>query len=264
MNSQPSSARTPWLTQRKNELACAVSFLTRLPPALKAERPALAACVWAFPVAGALVGLIGGVVLAGSHALGAPPLVAGFLALGAMVLASGALHEDGLSDTADGLGGGRDREHALTIMRDSRIGAYGAATLIVALGLRAAALAALAATPVALLAPVVGGAIGRAGGALMLGLLGPARPDGLGAGAGTPDRRVLGAGLALTVLLALVTLPVLPAVAALALAVLPVLAVARLAQRKVGGHTGDIIGAGALGAEITALVVLAAWVGSVS
>ncbi|WP_218032774.1 adenosylcobinamide-GDP ribazoletransferase [Pararhodospirillum oryzae] len=261
----PSREALPaWLSERRAELACAVSFLTRLPPALRADAPPLARCVWAFPVAGAVVGLIGGVTLVAGSGLGLPALAAGFLAMGAMVLATGALHEDGLSDTADGLGGGRDRDHALAIMRDSRLGAYGAVALVIAMGLRGAALGGLAASPWALAAPLVAAAIGRAGCGLVLGLLGPARTDGLGAGAGTPTRPVLVAAWAVAALLAVIFLPLLPAVIALAASVLPVLAVSRLAQRRLGGHTGDIAGACGLLAEIAALLVLAAGVGTLS
>lgn len=249
-----------WWQARRAELLCAHSFFTRLPPPLAPDAPPLGACVWAFPVAGALVGLIGGLVLWIASGMGLPALPAGILALAVMTLASGALHEDGLSDTADGLGGGWTRDQALEIMRDSRIGAYGAVALILVMGLRAALLAVLVASgSVALMlaGPLVAGALGRAGCGLILGLLPPARHDGLGQGAGTPDPLRLGAGLILAAGAALVLLPPLAGGLALLAAAVPVLLLARMAQRRLGGQTGDIAGAAALLAECGVLLVLA-------
>ena len=117
------------------------------PPALSAT-PAPAApldidrIAWAAPVAGAVVGLIGALVLALTALLGLPLLLRAGLATAALVAATGALHEDGLADVADGFGGGATRERKLEIMRDSRIGAYGAIALALALILRVGALTA--------------------------------------------------------------------------------------------------------------------------
>ena len=118
--------------RRRTELVSAFGLLTRLPvadltPPGDYADPARA--VWAYPLAGLAVGLIGGLVYWLAAALAIPPMIAGVLALGAMVLATGGLHEDGLADTADGLGGGRDKARKLEIMRDSRIGSYGVIAL---------------------------------------------------------------------------------------------------------------------------------------
>lgn len=90
-----------------------------------------------FPLAGAVIGALTGAVLVGAHLAGLPELFTATVAIAAGLAITGALHEDGLSDAADGLGGGRDREHRLAIMRDSRIGAYGALALGVLLLARA-------------------------------------------------------------------------------------------------------------------------------
>ncbi len=95
---------------------------------------------WAAPVAGVIVGLIGAGALGLTQLFGLPPLLCAGLATAAMVAATGALPEDGLSDVADGFGGGSTRERKLEIMRDSRIGAYGAVALALVLILRASAL----------------------------------------------------------------------------------------------------------------------------
>ena len=132
------------LARAARDIADALRFFTRLN--LGAPAPAapldIARIAWAAPVAGAVVGLIGALVLALTALLGLPlPLRAG-LATAALVAATGALHEDGLADVADGFGGGATRERKLEIMRDSRIGAYGALALALALILRVGALAA--------------------------------------------------------------------------------------------------------------------------
>ena len=125
------------------DVAEAVRFFTRLPlgaadgKSLDFDRVA-----WAAPVAGAIVGLVGSGVLALTQPLGLPPLFRAGLATAAVVAVTGALHEDGLADAADGFGGGAGPARKLEIMRDSRIGAYGAVALTLALILRVGALAA--------------------------------------------------------------------------------------------------------------------------
>ena len=123
-------------------LAC--QMLTRFPAARGVDyAPALdAAAVRYYPCVGILVGLAGGAAFATAHGPLGPPLAA-VLAIVASVLLTGAMHEDGLADTADGIGGGHSAEHALEIMRDSRIGVYGVLALILVVGAKASALASL-------------------------------------------------------------------------------------------------------------------------
>ncbi len=125
-------------------LAVALQFLTRLPmPALQGWQPVwLSQCLVYFPVVGALVGLLCGLVLAATAAWW-PPVVAVGLSMAFSVWLTGAFHEDGWADTCDALGGAVSRERALEIMKDSRIGTYGAVGLILMLGIKAAALVAL-------------------------------------------------------------------------------------------------------------------------
>src|SRR6516165_4237398 len=113
------------------DVADALRFFTRLRVGAPTPEVALDMdrIAWAAPVAGAVVGLIGALVLALTAPLGLPPLLRAGLATAALVAATGALHEDGLADLADGFGGGSTRERKLEIMRESRIGAYGAAAL---------------------------------------------------------------------------------------------------------------------------------------
>jgi adenosylcobinamide-GDP ribazoletransferase len=127
----------------------ALQFLTRLPVRLNRFEPAwLNDCVRHFPLVGMLVGGVGAAVLWGAAQLW-PAWVAALLALAAMVALTGGLHEDGLADTFDALGGVVPRDKALAIMKDSRIGSYGALALVLSLLLRAALLAVLATRPLA-------------------------------------------------------------------------------------------------------------------
>lgn len=123
----------------------ALQFLTRAPaPRWVGFEPAwLRACPRHFPLVGTFVGMCAAVVFVAALALW-PPLVASVLSLAATAWLTGAFHEDGLADTADALGGAVDRERALSIMKDSRIGSYGAVALVLACLLKVTAVAALA------------------------------------------------------------------------------------------------------------------------
>ncbi|MCW2245209.1 adenosylcobinamide-GDP ribazoletransferase [Azospirillum fermentarium] len=261
----PPPHRRSRLTGWRAELTLAVIFLTRLPLSLRhGPDPAMhARCMGWFPLVGAGIGLAGGGVLAAALALHLPPLAGGFLALGAMALLTGALHEDGLADLADGLGGGRTRERALEIMRDSRVGSFGALALVLVAGLRAAALAAFLNPALAVAALVMGGAVSRALLPVIAWTMEPARKDGLAASQGSPPgRRVaLALGLAAAVAAASAaaaglpwTVPVLAAAAGAAGAG----AVALMALRRLKGYTGDVFGAAQQVAETAVLLALAA------
>ena len=132
-----SAGQPGFLRRRVDEARLAFMLLTRLPMGQMAEAPPLAASVWAYSVVGAMVGALAGLVFSFAAWAGLPPVTAGLLAIGAGVLLTGAMHEDGLADLADGFGGGHTRERKLEIMRDSRIGSYGVVALVLALGLRA-------------------------------------------------------------------------------------------------------------------------------
>ncbi|MFP1644641.1 adenosylcobinamide-GDP ribazoletransferase [Pontitalea aquivivens] len=236
----------------------ALMLLTRLPAGRLADpAPPIGASLWAFPLAGAAIGLIGAGLLGAALSLGLPPTLAAGLAILGQVLATGALHEDGLADLADGLWGGRDRARRLEIMRDSRIGSYGVLALIVSVGLRWQALAALAGDDprLAAAALIVLAMASRVAPAALLAALPAARTDGLGhAARGGGGGQVLAGAL-----LALIALPAVPQ----ALFALPVMALlaaglGRLALARLGGQTGDVLGAAQQVAELGGWLVLAA------
>ncbi len=251
------------------DLLVALRFYTRLPlPVLAREvaphaAPSLKRMAYAVPLAGAVIGGLGGIVLALGLLLKLPALPAAVLAVTAMVLMTGAFHEDGLADTADGFGGGRDRAHRLEIMRDSRIGTFGGAALVLSLLLRVSAIDALIplAGPwrtIAILAAA--GAASRAAGIALLAILEPARPDGASAAAGRPGPEgLLAAVLSGALLVALLLVPTLGIRATFVGLFAPVAAVfvmSRLSQSKIGGQTGDVAGATQQVAEIAILLGL--------
>ena len=222
----------------------ALALLTRLPvaPGPMATGASLGASVVMFPIVGALMGLLGGVAYALSFWLGLPPLLAAVVALGTTIWLTGALHEDGLADVADGFGGGFTPEHKLRIMRDPRIGSYGALALLLALLARAAALAALATPATVAAALIAAGAVSRAALPSVMAMLPKARADGLAASAGRPHPlRTVAAGL-VGVLIAVVLLGK-TAAPALLVGAGAAFVVAWLARRQIGGHTGDVLGA---------------------
>lgn len=227
---------------RVSEFRLAVSLLSRLPVGtIRGDVPAIAASAWAWPLVGAGVGALAALVALAARGIGLPPIMAALLALSAAALATGAMHEDGLADVADGFGGGRDRARKLAIMRDSRLGSYGALALVLATGLRAAGIAAAAEGHALALALIGLGAASRAGLPLALCLMPPARTDGLGhaaTGAIGPARAALLVGF-------LFLLPLGPgaAVAVALTMALAALILAGLALRQIGGQTGDVMGA---------------------
>jgi adenosylcobinamide-GDP ribazoletransferase len=240
------------------DLAAALRFFTRLRAGAPSDTLDMNRIAWAAPVAGAAVGLIGSLILALATVLGLPPLLRAGLATAALIAITGALHEDGLADVADGFGGGATRDRKLEIMRDSRIGAYGGLALTLALILRVGALSASLEGSFfrAALSLILVAAISRAGALMPLALLPPARPDGAGAAAGRLEGSALAAawGSALVIALGagLVALGLVHALVAALLSGAAALGVVALARRAIGGQTGDVAGAAQQCAEVAA------------
>lgn len=226
-------------------LVVAVQFLTRLPtPRLRDFDTAwVSRAARYFPLVGEVVGAIGAAVFFATSAVW-PPLVAALLAVAAGVLVTGGFHEDGLADTADGLGGGQETAQRLKIMKDSRVGTFGVLALVLTLGLKIAALADL--NPVtgafALLA-----AHGLARGASVLVMWRTPYVGDAQGGKWKPSPRGLGWGeVATATVLAiwpLILLPAAPAALGVAIGSALALGVSLLARRLIGGQTGDVLGA---------------------
>jgi adenosylcobinamide-GDP ribazoletransferase len=233
----------------------AVTFLTRVPWPWPASSPPdatdLARSTTYFPLVGALIGATG----AGINYLASriwPTPLAITITIATIVLLTGALHEDGLADTADGLGGARDRDHALAIMKDSRIGTYGAVALILSIATKIAALSSLAPRDVAP-ALIAAHTLARWSSLPLLRALPYARPTGAATPYATPR---LAAASLLT--LAIVT-PLLGirAIAVIITALMITTLTGLYFSRRIQGVTGDCLGATNQLVELATYLVLA-------
>ncbi len=247
---------SPWAAARAGEVGTALAFSTRLPLARLAPADGnLTQAVWALPLAGLVVGVVGAAVYALAHRLGLPPWPAAALALAATLAVTGALHEDGLADTADGFGGGEAREQKLAIMRDSRIGTYGVCALVLTLLLRASAVAALAAPGAVAAALIASHTAGRAAVPLLMFFVGPARSDGLSYGAGRPAPAGVLAAAVIGLAVLFAGLGFVHAIEAAVLLAIVVALMGWLGVRQIGGQTGDVLGALEQVGEIVILLV---------
>lgn len=242
------------LSRELRRLLIALGYFTRVPiPAWvgwSAEE--LNRSARYFPLIGAGVGVFSAAVLwTSTQAL--PPALAVVLAMAASVLLTGAFHEDGLADTADGLGGAAEPDRALAIMRDSRIGSFGAIALMLVLLGKYASLSALLnlSTVHALSVLVLAHAASRGCALFVMAVLPYVRPEAeararaVAAGAGTVDCGI-GIALGLVPLAAAVVLGVVDAGSAglaLLLAALVTIAAVRYFRHRLGGYTGDCLGA---------------------
>ncbi len=246
----------------------ALQFFTRVPvPAWVGYTPEwMHASARHYPGVGLLVGLWGAAVLAAGSLLWPAP-VAVALSMAATVWLTGGFHEDGLADTCDGLGGAVTRERALTIMKDSRLGSYGALGLVLVLGLKAAALHGLIGLDPAsdltqaLLAGIWAHAASRAVPVLLLAWL-PYAGDAEHAKAKPMAQQVTRGGLwaalawvgGVTVLVGLLGVDAPALVAALAALLLAAAVCRRWYRQRLGGYTGDTLGAAQQFSELAALL----------
>jgi adenosylcobinamide-GDP ribazoletransferase len=244
-------------------LLLAVQFLTRLPvPASAGFTPArLTAATRYHPLVGAFIGALVALVYA-LALLAWPPLVAVVISIAASLLLTGAFHEDGLADMFDGIGGGMTRERALEIMKDSRIGTYGAAALILALALKAATLAAMPPLAV-ILALLAGHGLSRFSAVLVIATSAYVRDHGTAkpvADGVSRESLIIATATALPLLLVLAWgLGITPALLGLAGLTLGHWAMRRVFERKLGGYTGDCLGAVQQGSELGFYLGVLAW-----
>jgi cobalamin 5'-phosphate synthase/cobalamin synthase len=234
-------------------LAAAISFLTRLPVGrfLAFDAADIARSAAWFPLVGALIGSVCAAAAFVLHTHLPPALVAVLLIV-LDALLTGALHFDGLADSADGLGGGRDREHILTIMRDHAIGSYGGTALVLLVALKAAAYSILFFTDHGFIVIAVTPAIGRWSILLLTAALPYARET-------KSVVRDMGKGAAIWGTLLLIVIltasQLWRAGIAAAVAVLVSAAFGLYCRRKIGGITGDTLGANVQLCECAALIV---------
>ncbi len=249
----------------------ALQFFTRIPiPAWVGYDPAwMNASARYYPVVGLVVGGFGAsVLIAAGQVL--PASVAVGLSMAATVWLTGGFHEDGLADTCDGLGGAVDRERALTIMKDSRLGSYGALGLFFVLGLKAVALYELAIFDLFHTAAVMvwGHVASRAVPVALLWLL-PYAGDPEHAKAKPLAQQVSGGGLVVVLATVLATITALVVILgdstsvtmSLTGGIVAMLVCARWYRKRLGGYTGDTLGASQQFSELLMLIV---WLASLA
>lgn len=242
----------------------AVRFLTRIPlgsgvfETSAAAGAALRRGVVFFPIVGGMVGCVTALIVVAGVQVGAPPLVAAFVALGLEALLTGAFHEDAFADTCDAFGGGWSREDILRIMKDSRLGTYGTMALVVGVGARAAAIAAISEAGLfwTIASIVAAASIGRL---IIVGMMATTQPitDGSSqtrdiAGSQSKARLLLAAILSSPFWVGWIVLS--PVVAAITMLVVLVVVFwfRRTILRRVAGTTGDLLGSSAF---LTQLVI---------
>ena len=217
----------------------------------------LARAVGWFPTVGAMIGLVQGLVLVAAGRF-VDPFPAAALSVAASTLMTGAFHLDGIADVADAFGGGWTREQRLAILKDSRLGTYGTSALILAFATEIAVLASLTPWPRGFAAVVAAHSLSRAAAVAVM-RRAPLAGDGMGAVSAVELPTV---GAAVGVLFGVIVTAVAfagtgLAIPALLLAALSALAVVALAVRKIGGVTGDVLGAVQQLAALSILLVAA-------
>ncbi|WP_120502030.1 adenosylcobinamide-GDP ribazoletransferase [Roseovarius sp. EL26] len=241
-----------------SDLPLAFSLLTRLPvPASQTTR--IAQSAWAYPLVGVAIGIASTCVALFTIWMGLPTPLAALICLTIQIVTTGALHEDGLADTIDGLWGGWNKARRLEIMKDSRIGAYGVLALVLSLAARWAVFwLLLSQSPAtAVLFITTAACLSRAAMVALMAILPNARASGLSHSVGQPSAQTAGVACAIGVVCAIMMSGA-SAFGAIFWAALGAVSVGLIARKKIGGQTGDILGATQQITEIAILFSLVA------
>ncbi len=241
------------------DLPAALGLLTRLPIVLDGEKAVArgAASSWAYPLVGVIVG--GGLAVFASALLwlGIPAGITAALVLATSVIATGAMHEDGLADSADGLWGGWDKARRLAIMKDSHIGVYGVCAIALSLLIRWLALSAVIAFGIHWMVFIAVATLSRTSMVVLMSAMPNARAGGLSQTVGRPAASTTWLAIGIGSVVAIACgYAVLVLVAAAATFVCGL-----IARAKIGGQTGDILGATQQITEVAALVAIVAMLG---
>ena len=239
---------------RLADISAAIGLLTRLP--VKTDDARGAAAAWAFPLVGLIIGVLAACLGWGALALGLSAPISAALVITAQVVMTGAMHEDGLADTFDGQWGGWDKKRRLEIMKDSQIGTYGVIALVLSLVLRWTAITALIHSGALFLALIAAATLSRMPMVFIMASMPHARDGGLSASVGRVGKDTAGVALGLALLTCFIA-PLPASIIALTTAILAAATIALIALRKIGGQTGDILGASQQMAEIAALISFA-------
>ena len=236
------------------DIPASIGLLSRMPVKTDGKRGAAAA--WAFPVVGLILGALAAIIGWFAQTLGLSASLTAGIILVTLVITTGAMHEDGLADTVDGLWGGWDKARRLEIMKDSHIGVYGVIALVLSLILRWAALTALAQAGLLTTALIAIAALSRAPMVVMMAMMPGARDGGLSASVGQVGTKpaMIAVGIAS---ITTITLLGWSGISAIVAVIIAGSTTALIAQNKIDGQTGDILGASQQISEIAALMVLA-------
>ncbi|HSS60492.1 MAG TPA: adenosylcobinamide-GDP ribazoletransferase [Candidatus Limnocylindrales bacterium] len=237
-------------------LRAAVSFLTVLPVANADGSPGERLGRAYFPAIGAVVGLAAGVayVVAGAATT---PLLGAAVAVAVLCTLTGAIHLDGLADSADGLlARGADVARRLEVMRDPRLGSYGVTAIVTVLFLDLAAIASMSPAR-AIAGLIIAGALSRLATLAIITFVPYVRASGLGVAAWDSRHRVLDLAIGAACAAVVCALDWRRALIAATLVALVALLVVILARRQLGGATGDVCGATAELCQLAALLVFA-------
>lgn len=239
------------------DVPVAFCLLTRIPmPRLPdAAFNHSARAVWAYPIVGAVLGAVAGCAGLILGWAGVPAAAAAGIVLVLLAIMTGAMHEDGLCDTADGFWGGTSPAKRLTIMKDSHIGTYGTVALLIVTGLRWVSYASL--LPLGFGPIIAVSALSRAVMPVVMFALPHARDTGLSHRVGQPGRRAVAIGLILATIGAMILIGMSTLYALLG-ALMSTAGMMLLAKRKIGGQTGDVLGATQQITEVVILVILTA------
>lgn len=233
----------------------AMRFYTRIPipDAIggKHRKPDFARGSRAVPLVGLTVGLFALPIVILLSAMRLDPALVALLSISFLVFITGAFHEDGLADSADGLGGGQTKAKKLSIMKDSRLGTYGAITLLLATLMRVVAFSLIlaATTPLrAALILIAAETLSRVSALGIAALLPPAREEGAAFASGKPDKEAMLFAALLTLIIMVVTAwsalgGFFPMLAIIIAGLAGTAIMAYLAKQQLGGQTGDIAGA---------------------
>jgi len=244
------------------DIRIVTGFMTRLPIKWpeNAGMADLASAAWSYPFVGVIVGVLTATVFWIAMAFGLPTMAVIIIAIAIQVLITGGLHEDGLADVADGMGGGGTVQQKLEIMRDSRIGSYGVLALILFITLKAALLTAPVDISDTVYLWVSAMVLSRAVLPLVMVVFNPARRDGLGAEAGKPTPSNAGWALLWGLVLTGFLLPWGLAITATLTACLCAFLISAWAKKQIDGYTGDVLGTVVSMAELTVLFVGTLWI----
>ena len=245
----------------REDILLALTFFTRIPIHFitKYDRTLMQAC-WCFPLIGAGIGLAGGTLFYILLVVQIPVAISAVTTICFIVILTGALHEDGLADTADGLGGGDNKKSKIEKMRDSKVGSYGVLAILLITLIKLNAIITLATGKpyeIAIISIICAHSLSRFSIIVIPYFSSPASDEGLARYAGKPETRGVIGGLLLTSILIFLLLPFEQATTSAVLAILVAGVIGLLANFQIKGYTGDILGAAQQVSEATVLVYLA-------